>query len=348
MSEETALVEIQRLDVAVIFTEVGMTTLLSEIDKKARGFTPDLSTDSGRKEIASMAYKVARSKTLIDDVGKKSMEELKQKIDDRNKYRKQARDYLDNLKDEVRKPLTEWEAEQDRIKEEAIEKEKARVEGIQNKISEIISAQNVMAWTTANEMEAISKNIREFEFDFQEFKEQGENAIKETLVILSGLIAKRCQFEKEETERKAEAERLEKQKKDQAEAQDKIDAENKRIADEKAQIEREKKAEQDRKDREAAIAKAKEEAKLEAERAIAEKAEREKREAEEKEIKLAEAKAHFEAMKPDKEKLIAYAQALQNVPKPQVKISQAQSIMDDAARDVRTLVNRITRRSEEL
>ena len=114
MTEETALVEIQRLDVAVIFTEVGMTTLLSEIDKKARGFTPDLSTDSGRKEIASMAYKVARSKTLIDDVGKKSMEELKQKIDDRNKYRKQARDYLDNLKDEVRKPLTEWETEQDR------------------------------------------------------------------------------------------------------------------------------------------------------------------------------------------------------------------------------------------
>lgn len=43
-------------------------------------FEADVSTDKGRKEIASLAYKVARTKTAIDDAGKKLNEEARAKI----------------------------------------------------------------------------------------------------------------------------------------------------------------------------------------------------------------------------------------------------------------------------
>ena len=70
---------------------------------------PDLSTDKGRKEIASLAYKVARTKTAIDDAGKKLNEQARAQISAVDESRREIRKQLDDLKDEVRRPLTEWE-----------------------------------------------------------------------------------------------------------------------------------------------------------------------------------------------------------------------------------------------
>src|SRR3546814_10114176 len=84
----------------------------AEID----GFSGDVQTKKGRDAIASIAYKVAKSKTYLDGVGKEltdSAKELPKKID---ATRKLVRDTLDAWKDEVRTPLTEWEqAEESRV-----------------------------------------------------------------------------------------------------------------------------------------------------------------------------------------------------------------------------------------
>jgi colicin import membrane protein len=40
----------------------------------------DVTTEKGRKAIASMAYKVARTKTAIDEAGKKLNEEARARI----------------------------------------------------------------------------------------------------------------------------------------------------------------------------------------------------------------------------------------------------------------------------
>ncbi|WP_318836716.1 MULTISPECIES: cell envelope biogenesis protein TolA [unclassified Providencia] len=92
--------------------------IISKIESEVNSFVNDVNTDKGRKEIKSLAYRVAQSKTYLDGLGKDLVSELKEipKLIDAN--RKTVRDRLDTLRDKVRQPLTEWEAEQDRIKAE--------------------------------------------------------------------------------------------------------------------------------------------------------------------------------------------------------------------------------------
>lgn len=92
--------------------------IISKIESEVNSFVNDVNTDKGRKEIKSLAYRVAQSKTYLDGLGKDLVAELKEipKLIDAN--RKTVRDRLDALRDKVRQPLTEWETEQDRIKAE--------------------------------------------------------------------------------------------------------------------------------------------------------------------------------------------------------------------------------------
>ena len=44
-----------------LFTPSGIDKILASIREKVKDFEPDMTTEKGRKEIASMAYKVART-----------------------------------------------------------------------------------------------------------------------------------------------------------------------------------------------------------------------------------------------------------------------------------------------
>ena len=101
----------QTIDAVAVFTG-GLDDLLAGIRAKATETAADVTTAAGRKAIASTAYRVAQSKTFIDAAGKSLVEEAKKKTAAIDAERKRARDYLDALKDEVRRPLTEWEAAQ--------------------------------------------------------------------------------------------------------------------------------------------------------------------------------------------------------------------------------------------
>jgi hypothetical protein len=117
------LMIVESVNPVEVFTEKGLDPLLNKIAEEARSFVPDVTTDKGRKEIASMAYKVARSKTFLDDKGKQLVAEQKAAIKLVDDERKRMRDYLDALKDEVRAPLTAYE-----------DAEKARLEMIQSRV----------------------------------------------------------------------------------------------------------------------------------------------------------------------------------------------------------------------
>jgi hypothetical protein len=79
-------------------------------------FTGDLSTAGGRKAIASFAHKVTRTKTAIDNAGKALNEQARKQIAAVDAVRREMRETLDALRDEVRAPLTEWEvAEKERL-----------------------------------------------------------------------------------------------------------------------------------------------------------------------------------------------------------------------------------------
>ncbi|MBR7534615.1 hypothetical protein KC248_28320, partial [Klebsiella michiganensis] len=110
MSEIMDLVVIEKKNAMAVFTNNDqLDPLIELIEKEARSLVPDVTTKKGRDAIASMAHKVARSKTYIDNAGKDLVAELKALPKQIDESRRVVRERLDALKDEVRRPLTEWE-----------------------------------------------------------------------------------------------------------------------------------------------------------------------------------------------------------------------------------------------
>lgn len=107
------LVKIEEKNVKEIFTVEGIEGLIDQVRLGVKDFEPDLSTVKSRKDIASMAYKVAQSKTYVEGFGKKLSTALKADAKAVDAARKHCRDTLDGIRDEIRQPLNDWEAEED-------------------------------------------------------------------------------------------------------------------------------------------------------------------------------------------------------------------------------------------
>jgi colicin import membrane protein len=86
MTEETRvnknaeLVELETYTPARIFSDEGVAEIFKIIEEKVKDAPQDISTEAGRKEIASLAYKVARSKTTVDNIGKEYVAERKEAL----------------------------------------------------------------------------------------------------------------------------------------------------------------------------------------------------------------------------------------------------------------------------
>lgn len=277
MSEIMELVVIEKKNAMAVFTNNDqLDPLIEAIEKEARSLVPDVTTKKGRDAIASMAHKVARSKTYIDNAGKDLVAELKALPKQIDESRRVVRERLDALKDEVRRPLTEWEAEQERIKaEEAMNAMHAEA----LVMNENIDLQRAIQYEADHEMALLMNDA----FDREQAEKKAE--------------AERQRIAREE-EIKRQAE--EKAKREAAEkAQREIDAAAARereaiLAKERAERERiEAQQRADREQREAAErAEREKQAAVEAERRKAqEEADRIRREAEQREqARLAEEK----------------------------------------------------------
>lgn len=324
--EDKELIVKERLDVAVLFSSDGMDKVLKEIEQKAMAHVPDVLTDQGRKDIASMAHRVSRSKTLIDGIGKELVSDWKKKAKAIDDHRKTARDFLDNLKATVRQPLTDYEDERAKIKaeEERKEKEKinVRISELQ-KLGCVLPFMEVATMTDDEYSEKLSLVTAEYE-DEQKRKDE------------------------EEAARKAESERLEAERKRQEEEAEKLAEERRKIEAEKAAIEEQKRIEQ-------ASHEAAEKARIEereriereqrekdaAEKAAKERAEREDREKAKAEQRAKEEAERQEALRPDKERLSVWADSILEIVPPELSnensrkiASQALSTIYQAARDI--------------
>lgn len=92
--------------------------LIESIRSKSKSVVGDLNTVKGRKVYISMAASVRSSKAAIDEAGKNLVAEMKKRPALVDASRRKIREALDELAVEIRKPVTDWEAEQDRIKAE--------------------------------------------------------------------------------------------------------------------------------------------------------------------------------------------------------------------------------------
>lgn len=274
MSEVTDLVVIEKSNAMAIFTsKEQLDPLLEKIETEARSLVPDLTTKKGRDAIASMAHKVARSKTYIDNAGKDLVAELKALPKQIDESRRIVRERLDALKDEVRRPLTEWEAEQERIKaEEAMNA--LHAEALE--MNEEFDRQRAAQIEADHEMALLMND--KFDRDREEQLRQAEQAQREHEERIKQEAAEQARRDAE-AKHKAEIEaaaRREAEEKARAEA-----AERQRIEAEQRAA-REKQEAEARAEREKAAA-------VEAERLKAKQAE-EKRLAEEKRIADEQAK----------------------------------------------------------
>ncbi|CAM8260056.1 hypothetical protein [Enterobacter asburiae] len=119
MSEVTDLtvIEIKPEQAPVLYVAGGLDAYLEQI-RQAVNEVPDLSTKKGRDRVASLAAQVSRSKTAIEKPGREYLRRLKEAVRPAEAEIKRFVDACDELRDATRRPLTEWEAEQERIKAE--------------------------------------------------------------------------------------------------------------------------------------------------------------------------------------------------------------------------------------
>lgn len=249
MSEITDLVVIEKKNAMAVFTNNDqLDPLIEAIEKEARSLVPDVTTKKGRDAIASMAHKVARSKTYIDNAGKDLVAELKALPKQIDESRRVARERLDALKDEVRRPLTEWEAEQERIKaEEAMNALHAEAlamnEDFDRQLAARIESDHEMALLMND---AFDREQADKAAEAERQRIAHEEEIKRMAAAAAAReVEQRAQREREEA---AHREAVLKAQAEQAE-RDRIAAEKKAEADKQAAIEAERRKAQEEADR---------------------------------------------------------------------------------------------------
>jgi len=223
------LVKLETLTPAKIFAPGGVDDILAKIKAEVMSEAVDISTKAGRDAVASLAYKVARSKTALDkmgkDLGDANYKAWKAITAERAKIEKE----LDALRDEVRKPLTDWEnAEKDRIAvlEEAI----AEIGRTASFLVPDPSSHEILG--RLHYLEELSSKER----NWQEFGKRAADAMQASLTAL------KAAFEVAE-KREAEAAELARLRADEiARQQKERDAKIAAEAAEKARVEAEQKA----------------------------------------------------------------------------------------------------------
>ncbi|EGI4554895.1 hypothetical protein Q2Q18_003422 [Escherichia coli] len=264
MSEVTDLtvIEIKPEQAPELYVAGGLDAYLEQI-RQAVNEVPDLSTKKGRDRVASLAAQVSRSKTAIEKPGREYLKRLKEAVRPAEAEIKRFVDACDELRDATRRPLTEWEAEQERIKaEEAMNAMHAEALEMNIRFDQELAAK----FEADHEM-ALLMN-KDFDRDREEQRRLAEQAQREHEERIKQEAADKAKREAEERH-KAE-----------------LDAAARREADEKARAdaaERKRKEDADRAERE------KQDAIAEEKRKAQEEADRIKREAEAKEkARLAE------------------------------------------------------------
>lgn len=249
MSEIMDLVVIEKKNAMAVFTNNDqLDPLIEAIEKEARSLVPDVTTKKGRDAIASMAHKVARSKTYIDNAGKDLVAELKALPKQIDESRRVVRERLDALKDEVRSPLTEWEAEQERIKaEEAMNALHAEALAMNEEFDRQLAARIESDHEMALLMnDAFDREQADKAAEAERQRIAHEEEIKRLAAAAAAReVEQRAQREREEA---AHREAVLKAQAEQAE-RDRIAAEQKAEADKQAAIEAERRKAQEEADR---------------------------------------------------------------------------------------------------
>ena len=269
-----------------VYKKDGLNPYIQFIKDQVSGEAPDLSSKKGRDRIASLAAQVSRSKSAIEKPGREYLRHLKSLPKVVETELREFVNQCDALRDEVRKPLNDWE-----------QAEADRVNGHQERINDMCSFIDCCH----DELDADSIDLfiamlqeKKPKGDFEEFEDQAVSAYSKSMLHLVDTHKKREAFEKQQAEleelRRKEAER------EQKERDDRIAREAVESARKAAEAETQRQREEDqRKANEEKLAAERREMQLKLE---AENAEKRRLEAEQRhldDLKAAELRAKQEA-----------------------------------------------------
>ena len=300
MNETTELIVLPPPEsVRTVFTTPkGLEPYLQQIRTQLDEFKSDVSTKKGRDAIASMAYKVAKGKTALDNLGKALVDEMKREPAMVDAERKRMRDTMDQWKEEVRAPLTAWEE----AEEARQARHKAGIEWFQLRAKEY---HDLDLQELRGSLAEVSGKV--VDAAWEEFEAEAHRAKAKAVEALTAAVAAREKHEAEQAElAKLRAEAAAREQKDREERIAREAAERaQREAEAKAQAEREAAIK-----REAEAAAAAERRELELKLA-AERAEREKAEAlqREQQAKADAERREAEAVAAEQRRVAAIAEA---------------------------------------
>lgn len=216
-TESLELAVIDTQNAVQIFTGGGMAAVLDGIEAKVRAIKLDPSTATGREEIRSVSYKIARTKTALDAEGKRLTEGWREATAKVNAERKKSAERLENLQEEVRKPLTEFE-----------NKEKARVSAHEEALREITGLQAMIQSCPNMSLDLLLEHQADFNrmlpgYQWEEFAARAKDARSTCDKYLSSRIEDRKRFEAEQEElarlRKAQSDRLQRERDERLKAE---------------------------------------------------------------------------------------------------------------------------------
>ncbi|MGY9371905.1 hypothetical protein [Citrobacter pasteurii] len=298
MSEVTDLtvIEIKPEQAPALYTSGGLAGYLEQIREMAKE-VPDVTTKKGRDRIGSLARMVGSSKTAIEKPGREYLKRLKEAVKPAEEELRIFTRECDAIRDEILKPREEWEAQQERLKQEEEARLAAEAYALMRDEADSMNAAFDVAKAEAlrkqietdHEMallmnDAFDRELAEKKAEEErqriaheeELKRQAaEQAKREAEEKAAAELAAAKKREEDAIAAKAQAELLAKQAQERAEQEAK-DAAAKAEAEKKAAIEAEQRKAQEEADRIKREAEAKEAARLEEEKRIAdEKAKRE-------------------------------------------------------------------------
>lgn len=256
---ENALMILETTKPQELFVMNGLDAFIKKIKEEVAEAPKDMSTKKGREEIASLAYKVAKSKTALEKLGKESIEDLQKTVKAVTAERIRGVAALQEIQDNIRKPLTEWEnAEKERIaKFEGLLANWKMNADICRSMAHVIDIDKFQFYF--DEME-VNKNI-----DWQEFKARADSEFEINSQIIRDALKNRNTYDADQ----ADLKRLREEAaiREQKERDDKIAAK----AAEDARLEAELKAKEEADKIEAARLEAERLAKIESARVEREK-----------------------------------------------------------------------------
>lgn len=103
--------------------EKGLEPILDTIRNIVKEFVPDMKTATSRKDITSMAYRVSQSKVVLEGLANKLIDPQKKEVALVTTERIRVAKELDKLRDQIKKPLTDWQNDEKRRVADLVHKE---------------------------------------------------------------------------------------------------------------------------------------------------------------------------------------------------------------------------------